>query len=174
MKNRLFLFLLLPIFFLSFLPLKAAPALPIDIYMFSADGCPHCAKMKAEIENMKEAQYPQINFQDFEINHNADNQKIFIEYSKIYNFDIEAVPVILIGKNYLIGENINGLHQTVANCLIEACPSPQTIYDEYFKTNPPIYDNSVTTNPNYPYVGWAVLIIAAVGGIALLIKKLKN
>jgi glutaredoxin len=158
-------------------PAAAAPMKTIDIYMFEGQGCPHCAKMKQEIESLKASEFPQINLTEFEVNYNADNQKTFIEYSKVYGFPIKGVPVILIGNQYITGENVPELNRLLDNCLINECPSPKTLYDAYYQTNDkPQFNTASESNytTDYATIGWGALILAAIVGLIVLFVKMEK
>ena len=66
MKKKI-LFLLVFLFFLSIFSQKKVLATEkIEIYFFWGQGCPHCAKEKPFLEELKQ-KYPQLEIKEFEV-----------------------------------------------------------------------------------------------------------
>ena len=75
------------------------------IYFFYGEGCQHCAKIEPIIENLIEQSDNLIEFHKFEIYNNRSNMKLLSDYFNFYNIQNSkrGVPIVLIGKEYLIG-----------------------------------------------------------------------
>lgn len=107
----LILFLLGAIF--SGAPLPAQPSstnsqqsnnTTLTIYFFWGEGCPHCARAKPFLDQLKE-KYPQINIQAYEIKHHPENKALAKKMAAEHGFLPTVVPTIFIGNDYFEGFN---------------------------------------------------------------------
>lgn len=105
MKNtitKLFLFLLA--FFILSTNNKVLSTEPTTLDFFYSTTCPHCAKAKIFLNQLKK-DYPSISINQYEI---SQNNKRLIELYQKYRVPDQAqglVPVIFTGKNYFVGFN---------------------------------------------------------------------
>lgn len=74
----------------------------IDLYLFSADGCPHCADEKEFLEKMTE-KYEGLIVHEMEITKNEKNRKLFQETLEKLKVKSNGVPFTVIGDKYFIG-----------------------------------------------------------------------
>jgi len=131
MRNKIF-FLLIFIFFLSiFLPKGVLASEKVEIYFFWGQGCPHCAKEKPFLEELKQ-KYPQLEIKEFEVYYSEENQKLFQKVAQAYNTQPEGVPMTFIGKDFIVGfesEKTTGkeIENLIQKCLQTYCPSPTEI-----------------------------------------------
>jgi len=70
--------------------------------LFSDDRCPHCKNVEDYItqNNIKS----KLNFQEFKINNNPDNAKLFTQKIKECNLVSFGVPLFFDGKNCIVGD----------------------------------------------------------------------
>lgn len=148
----------------------------IDVVIFTATGCPHCAVMKAYLEQYKREIFPNLNVIEYDIKTNVDNYKKMFDYAKVYKFEVDSVPVILIDDKVIIGEDAPALQVTLDSCTIKRCVSPEKILNDYQMTHPEEFKNNIQLNTNNSnLIGWIVLggISAALIGLAayFVLKK---
>ena len=131
MRNKIF-FLLIFIFFLSiFLPKGVFSTEKVEIYFFWGQGCPHCAKEKPFLEELKQ-KYPQLEVKDFEVYYSRENQELFKKAAQAYKTQPAGVPMTFIGKDFIVGfesEKTTGkeIENLIQKCLQTYCPSPTEI-----------------------------------------------
>ncbi len=131
MKKKI-LFLLVSLFFLSIFSQKKVLATEkIEIYFFWGQGCPHCAKEKPFLEELKQ-KYPQLEIKEFEVYYSQENRELFQKIAQAYNTQPEGVPMTFIGKNFIVGfgsKETTGkeIENLIQKCLQTSCPSPAEI-----------------------------------------------
>lgn len=81
---------------------QSEPYQELNLYFFWGEGCPHCAKEKIFLENLKE-KYPGLKIYEFEIWHNSDNVKILQEVGEELKADISLIPFTVVGEKYNTG-----------------------------------------------------------------------
>ncbi len=99
-------------------------AFETKIYLFWGDGCPHCARAEAFLDQLTQAN-PNISLQAFEIYHIAENQILFRQFAALFGFEPYSVPTIFLGDEYWVGfsDSIQSQIETaVQNCLEFGCP----------------------------------------------------
>jgi len=92
-----FLFLSLIAFFL---PLFSSAS--SEIILFYGKECPHCEAELKFLDGLKQ-NYPNLNITEYEVWHNADNQKLFAETAQKLGIQELAVPLTIAGDKYLVG-----------------------------------------------------------------------
>jgi glutaredoxin len=113
--------------------------LPIELYFFYGQGCPHCAKAKPFLESL-EKKYPQLKVKSFEVYGDEKNKELFFLLAQAYGREIEGVPTIFIGDKVISGYNeliSFQIEQAVQDCIpgvqnegeakvlpFQLCPSP--------------------------------------------------
>jgi len=75
----------------------------VRIYLFWGKGCPHCAKEKLFLEEMK-SKYP-LRVVEYEVYYNETNREKFLEMCRKYGITPMGVPTTFIGDKYFIGFN---------------------------------------------------------------------
>ena len=152
----------------------SAPAKPVDLVIFVGEGCPHCAKMKEYINDLKNTDFSNINIIEYEVYHDVDNQNLMDRYAKAYNTTSQYVPLTFIGDNAISGENKNELQRLLTLCQVKSCESPEKIVEKFYQDHPEL-ENIPTTaidTSNYTTVGWVVIILLFIGFIVFLVFKL--
>jgi len=99
---------------------------PVDVYFFYGEGCPHCAKELAFLNEIKK-NYPDLNIRMFEIYHNSENAQIFQKVASSLGIKANGVPFAVIGDEYVIGfsEKLTpgDLERTIKKCSELGCES---------------------------------------------------
>jgi len=83
----------------------------ICFYFFWGQGCPHCAKEKVFLEELKQ-KYSNLEIRDFEIYYNSENAKFWREICAKYNVQPIGVPMSFIGDKVFIGFAENPIPET--------------------------------------------------------------
>lgn len=82
-------------------PAAGAP-LPVDLYIFHGDGCPHCDDALAFLENLGE-RHPTLRVHDFEVWYDEANRGLLSELANAYGRTVQGVPVIFLGDEMWTG-----------------------------------------------------------------------
>ncbi len=106
-KNILLKFFLV----FSFVLLLALPKISLaqteklKVYLFTAEGCPHCAEEKKYFAQLlaDEPYQSQVELATYEVTTSRVNLDILRAVAKRLNFSVQSVPVTVIGDNYYIG-----------------------------------------------------------------------
>jgi len=111
--------------FFNFSPTLAADNQTVNLYFFWGNGCPHCAKEEAFLQQLTQ-KYPQVRVQAFEVWYNTQNQELLMKVGKTLNVDIQGVPFTIIGSHTLSGyynDETTGLQieNYVKECLVQSC-----------------------------------------------------
>ena len=95
----------------------------LPIYFFYGDTCPHCAKAKPVMRELAAAN-PEIQLYEIEIYNSEQNRQLFSEIGKLYEFEPQYVPTIIIGLEVWQGyseEFAPEITNMVNRCLTEVC-----------------------------------------------------
>jgi len=119
--KKLLSILFLALFLISFVSAENSTC----VYFFYGDGCAHCARVEPFINDL-ESQYDFLNIQKFEIYNDRLNMVLLNQYFESYNVsnDNRGIPVVFIGKNYLIGDRpiLENLESETQNNAGAECP----------------------------------------------------
>lgn len=88
------------------------------IYLFWGDGCPHCAREHAFLDDFLPA-YPNVELREYEIWYNAENRALLMEFGEVFGFTPGSVPTTFIGDQYWVGFSDSVARQMVA--AVDAC-----------------------------------------------------
>ena len=100
-----------------------SPEKPVTIYLFYGEGCPHCASARQFFESIL-PQYPQVEYKEYEVYYNADNQALFVDLCAQYGIEQLGVPTFFIGPYYMQGYNEDynqEIQNLIEKCLREGC-----------------------------------------------------
>jgi cytochrome c biogenesis protein CcdA len=100
-------------------PSGTAPAIPA--YYFYGDGCVHCANLKPYLVALT-SKYPNLNFLQLEVYHNATNQNLFSRFQQMYGIQAAGVPTLVIGSRVLVGEN--QIRDNAESVILEVAQQP--------------------------------------------------
>jgi thiol-disulfide isomerase/thioredoxin len=97
-----------------------------DLYLFWAEGCPHC---RDEIEFLKRlaAEEPRLRVHYLEVSRDRGNQEAFAAVVERIKLEEPAVPLTVVGAFVMVGyggDATSGaeLRRRVAECLAQGCP----------------------------------------------------
>lgn len=79
----------------------AAP-LPVDVFLFSGDGCPHCASARAFLDDLAET-HPTLRIHEYEVWYDDANRELLSALADAYGRTVQGVPVILLGDEMWTG-----------------------------------------------------------------------
>ncbi|NCO88298.1 hypothetical protein AUK04_04175 [Candidatus Roizmanbacteria bacterium CG2_30_33_16] len=119
--------LVFPVFFIIFMLFfqrSVFSAQFIQIDFFYSTTCPHCAKAKEFLTNLKKEQ-PQLILNQYEI---SQNNNRLIKFYKNYKVDPQSqglIPVIFIDKQYFIGFS-EEISNQIKKCIIDAIEKPNS------------------------------------------------
>lgn len=85
-------------------PLASWASQPVDVYLFWAEGCPHCAAEKVYLADLMEqpAYQEAINLRLYEISQPGTTQALKL-FSEKLNFSPNHVPITIVGDQSFIG-----------------------------------------------------------------------
>lgn len=98
---------------------------PVLLYLFWAEGCPHCAKEKIFLSDLKK-KYSSLQIKDYEVSLPASIE-LLRTMSKAYNINPTGVPVTFIGNKAFIGfseKTASQIEETIKYCLKNTCEDP--------------------------------------------------
>jgi len=75
----------------------------INFYLFRGQGCPHCRDEEAWLKNIKEDYKDYVNFYDFEVWYDENNNKMMEQVKEKLGVKEKGVPFTIIGDDYFIG-----------------------------------------------------------------------
>ncbi|NPV41753.1 MAG: glutaredoxin family protein [Anaerolineae bacterium] len=131
MKKSYLLFIL-PLLLLALFNIQNAyarendPPMPVNVYFFWGDGCPHCAAEKPFLESLVE-QYPQVKLHAYEIYYVEKNRELFKEFGTALDFEPQGVPTTIIGRQYWVG--FREEYKTEIEAAIRACMQDHCEFD---------------------------------------------
>ena len=74
----------------------------INFYLFRGQGCPHCRDEEAWLKNIKEDYKDYVNFYDFEVWYDENNNKMMEQVKEKLGVKEKGVPFTIIGDDYFI------------------------------------------------------------------------
>lgn len=102
MKKIFFLFGALGIIFAGSLGAHAQTTQTVSVYLFYGEGCPHCAKEMAFLNNIRD-QYPEVDFRAFEVWYHEANARLMQNVAQRLGANVNGVPFTVIGDWYTVG-----------------------------------------------------------------------
>lgn len=149
----------------------AAPA-PINVHIFTQQGCPHCARTLIQLEELKKTEYPQIVVTEYDLKTNPEKYQTYVQFATAFNVFSSslAVPVTFVGDKVVFGEKPSEIRAAIETCKIKQCRDTKDIVAEYVAAHPEVAPD--TTNSSASIVGWIVLGVVGVGVLVLIINKL--
>ena len=86
----------------------------INFYLFRGEGCPHCAEEEKWIKKIKKEYKKYVNFYDFEVWYDKDNQEKLKQVGEVFDLEIKGVPFTVIGDKHY-----SGFSETLASSMEE-------------------------------------------------------
>jgi hypothetical protein len=98
---------------------------PLDVYLFWAEGCPHCAREIGFTRKLTDKEL-QISVHYLEITQNPVNRKVFTAVVRHFGIQRPGVPLTVIGERFFEGyhdETTTGaeIKKAVTTCLQSSC-----------------------------------------------------
>lgn len=153
--------------------IQTAPApKTINVYIFTKQNCPHCATVKAQLEELKKTDYPGLIIHEFDMIANPEYVKKYIEFGQAYNsLDPQlGVPFTIVGEKVVHGNIPTEIRGIIELCNIKECKNPETIVADYLKANPQL-SNQLNASNNKTIIGWIVISALIIAGVLLWINK---
>ena len=75
----------------------------INFYLFRGEGCPHCRQEEEWIKTIKKKYEKYVNFYDFEVWYDEDNQEKLKQVGEVFDLNIKGVPFTVIGDKHYSG-----------------------------------------------------------------------
>ena len=100
---------------------------PVEIHFFYSATCPHCAKEKEFLKDLKD-KYPEIEIKQYEVVSNPANQEILKDFYKKYQVprgEQGRVPVTFTPTEYFIGFN-DYIGEQIESCIKECMGDGET------------------------------------------------
>ncbi len=100
----------------------------ITLHLFFGNGCPHCGQELSFLEKIL-PKYPSLDIIEHEVYSSKENQKLFLNMAKAFDFEIQGVPTVFIDDKVISGFNSrigHELEEQIKKCLIEDCGDPIT------------------------------------------------
>lgn len=97
--------------------------LPVTLYFFWGDGCPHCAAAKPFLDGLAQ-EHPGLTVAAYEVWNSEENRQLFAEMAAAHGFEPTGVPTFFLAGGYRVGFNDSiaaDLEAAVAGCVVEGC-----------------------------------------------------
>jgi len=93
----------------------------VNIYFFTAEGCPHCAAEKAFLDKL-EQKYDNLDIHVLEVTKSRENAELLAKAGKELNADVSGVPFTIVGEQHFIGwyneETTGKAIEDAINCVV--------------------------------------------------------
>lgn len=132
----------------------------IQINFFYSAICPHCAKEKEFLKDLKE-KYPKIEVKEYEVLYHQENQEILEDFYKKYQVPRGhqgRVPVIFTSHNYFIGFN-EQIAKDIEGCIEECLAGERPIIQ---KIKIPIFGEIDISKMSLPVL---TIVLGALDGL---------
>lgn len=93
----------------------------VTLYFFWGEGCPHCAREKLFLEELKR-KYPLLEIKSYEVFEQKENLRLFMQMAKDYGIEAKGVPATFIGGKVFAGfsaETAKNIEERVRACIAE-------------------------------------------------------
>lgn len=101
----------------------------VNFYLFYSASCGHCHSEREWIASIED-EYPNVNFKLYEV---SENEDLFLLVNEAFDVDNSAVPVTIIGNNYMIGysesKNRKFIRYIEELSTFESCDVVQAVID---------------------------------------------
>jgi len=146
-----------------------------DVYVFSQQGCPYCAKTLSLLEELKSKDYPELKIHEYDMKEHPEYFNKFTEFAKAYNADINKVPTTFINKTAISGFHESDFRQMVEYCHlpVNTCVDPAKFVQEKLSQPTPVTETKPFTNTARPEViGWIFIGGIVIGGAIFIFNKM--
>ncbi|MFA5127132.1 MAG: hypothetical protein WC465_04035 [Patescibacteria group bacterium] len=105
-----------------------AQNIPVNVYFFYGDGCPHCARERQYLLDVLKGKYPNLQIYEYEIYNSQENALLLQKTAEKLGVGVDGVPFLVISDNHFVGyaDGISPqmIEQQVKQCSLEKCPDP--------------------------------------------------
>ena len=126
----------------------------INFYLFRGEGCPHCREEEKWIKSIKSKYKDKVNFYDFEVWYNEENQEKLKQVGEVFDLEIKGVPFTVIGNKHY-----SGFSDTIAS-------SMEDDIESYLKTSS---TKKKDKKVNIPLLGKVSMKNSSLGLIAIVL-----
>lgn len=133
-----------------------AVAEAVELHYFSAATCPDCLVMKGYLATLS-VEFPGLRIVEHEVGFSGDNYRLMAAVAESYGLEKYATPVVAVGDLATTGIGLAvelRLHEEIARCVTEGCPSPLSRLPEA---------------PRWRLSPIDLVVILAVGTVAILL-----
>jgi len=92
----------------------------VHVYFFWGEGCPHCAKEKMFLENLRD-ELGYVELHSYEVWRDEEGQQILFTLARESNLDYSAVPITIIGDQVSYGYGSEATTGEAIRHLVEIC-----------------------------------------------------
>lgn len=166
---------LLALFFLCVGIGASAQDKKVDVYVFSQQGCPYCAKTLTLLDELKSKDYPELKIHEYDMKEHPEYINKFAEFAKAYDADINKVPTTFINKTAISGFRESDFRQMVEYCHLPVnnCVDPAKFVQEKLSQPTPVTETKPFTNTARPEViGWIFIGGIVIGGAIFIFNKM--
>lgn len=98
----------------------------LNIYLFYGEGCPHCAKEREYLNEIKGKYQDKISIHEYEVYYNPDNSELLFQAAKHLNTEVAGVPFLIIGGKHFVGYDSDQnsgaeISKEIDKCLNNGC-----------------------------------------------------
>ncbi|PWB38670.1 MAG: hypothetical protein C3F02_03085 [Parcubacteria group bacterium] len=91
------------VFLFCLTPITASAGVPLEVYFFHSQTCPHCIKEGYFLDQLEKKYGAAINIQRFEVSQSQDNIKLLMDFGQRLQANVSGVPFLVIGDQYIAG-----------------------------------------------------------------------
>ncbi|KAB7741015.1 hypothetical protein GA707_18185 [Nostocoides sp. F2B08] len=73
-----------------------------ELVLFYGDGCPYCEMEREWLDEVRR-EYPDLTVREYEVWYDEDNQTLLMEVAADLGFEVQGVPVTVLGERHWIG-----------------------------------------------------------------------
>ncbi|MBU1131998.1 hypothetical protein KKC32_01955 [Patescibacteria group bacterium] len=169
--KKILALLLFSFFFLPFIPARAESK-PINVYVFTEQGCSHCANVKSYLQTLTRDEFPGINVIEKDLRTDPDAYQGYVDFATAYGImsATVSVPITYVGEKAIQGDVLREIHSAIALCDLKECKDPAQVVKEYFANNSNAKP-TVETSSNQELLGYVIIGILIIGGIVIFLNK---
>lgn len=124
--------------------------IPVVIYFFWGEGCPHCAEAKPVLDKMVD-ENPRLELRSFEVYYDTSGIQFFSALMSELGFEPRYVPTFIIGDQKFEGYNDQiqlELDTAISACLVNTCPDRGAeLFAQFTGQEPTESAEAVTPSP---------------------------
>lgn len=147
----------------------------MDIFVFTQQGCSHCAKILSFLDTMKSSEFPEIAVHEFDLKQEPKYFALFQDFATAYGTTTAAVPTTFIGAKFVVGDNENELRNALEfyKVPVHDYKNPELFVKEKLaelgKQPAPVQPQSKTEK----IIGWIFISAIVIGAGTFVFKKMR-